>query len=321
MQASLANTNNAMAEDYFVERLSSERLHHLEQLYEAVYKRKASHNFFGIKYNTAYTGQKYLGFIAYRDKIPIAYYGVVPCFLQCEDKKILAAQSADTMTHPEFRQKGIFVELAKMTFDLCNRSGVKLIFGFPNQNFYRAAPKLNWTTIHQMACFIIPVKTIPFAGISKRSKILEPLYRLYQRTILNSQSSTAGIAIPNSVVTDGYCGIFRDEHYMKAKEYYSRTVIKKGKVKVWYRVSNDLMVGDIELANENIKVILKKLRTIATFLGLKQIQLHASDGTTLHKALSNLYPSIPSFPVIIQDFGSGISYDQLKFTLADIDIF
>ena len=309
-----------MVSDYSVERLSSERLYHLEQLYEAVYNRKASHNFFGIKYNTAYTGQQYLGFIAYRDNIPIAYYGVVPCFLECADKKILAAQSADTMTHPEFRQKGIFVELAKMTFDLCNRSGVKLIFGFPNQNFYRAAPKLNWNTIHHMACFIVSVKTIPFAGISRRSKMFAPLYRMYQRTILNACSSTGNV-FHNSILADGCCGVLRDEHYLKAKEYYSRTVMNKGKVKAWCRISNDLMVGDIELGNENIEGILKKLRTIAAILGLKQIQFHASNGTTLHKALSNLFPSIPSFPVIIQDFGAGISYEQLKFTLADIDIF
>ena len=320
MQASPANTSNAMAQDYSVERLSSERLHHLEQLYEAVYKRKASPNFFGIKYNTGYTGQQFLAFIAYRDNTPIAYYGVVPCFLQFQDKKILAAQSADTMTHPEFRQQGIFVELAKMTFELCNRCGVKLIFGFPNQNFYRAAPKLNWNTIHHMACFIVPVKTIPFAGISRQSKVLGALYRLYQRMILNAYSGTGAI-FQNSVVTDGYCGVLRDEHYLKAKEYYSRTVINKGKVKAWCRISNDLMVGDIELANEDIKPVIKKLRTIAAVLGLKQIQLHSSDGTTLHRALANLYPSIASFPVIIQDFGAGISYEQIKFTLADIDIF
>src|SRR5205085_10256014 len=112
-----------------------------------------------IKYNTAYTSAEYVGYVAYNTQgIAVAYYGVVPCILQCGDEKILSAQSADTMTHPGFRYKGMFVELSNITFDLCKKSGIKIVFGFPNQNSYHGAVhKLGWKMTDTMECFMIPV--------------------------------------------------------------------------------------------------------------------------------------------------------------------
>src|SRR5882672_9602253 len=132
--------------EYVIERLNNDRLKDMESLYKAVYGIAAPENYFLKKYDTAYTGAEYLGYIAYnKENIAVAYYGVMPCFIQYNNEIILAAQSGDTMTHPGFRYKGMFVELSKITFELCREVGIRFIFGFPNQNSYHGAVnKLGW---------------------------------------------------------------------------------------------------------------------------------------------------------------------------------
>src|SRR4029077_1085612 len=162
MPTSAATISNTAGKEYFIERMSNDNLEDLSLLHKEVYGAPRPEHYFYKKYDTAYTGVEYVGFIAYnRQNHPVAYYGVIPCFIQWKDEIILAAQSADTMTHPGYRNKGLFAELSGMTFDLCKKSGIRVLFGFPNQNFYRAViNKPGWTTIETMEYFTIPVKPL-----------------------------------------------------------------------------------------------------------------------------------------------------------------
>ena len=152
--------------EYSIARLDENKLKDLEILYKVVYGHKPAKNYLLKKYNTAYTGAQYIGHIAYdKENIPIAYFGVIPCFIQYGDQIILSAQAADAMTLPQYRYKGFFVALAKKTFDLCRAAGIKLVFGFPNQNSYHGlVHKLEWKMTEYMECFTIPANSFP-AGI------------------------------------------------------------------------------------------------------------------------------------------------------------
>ena len=116
--------------EYRIERLSAGRLKDLEALYTSVYGAAPAPDYFRKKYDTAYTGVEYMGWLSYnRENIAVAYYGVVPTFIQYNNEIVLAAQSVDTMTHPQYRYKGMFAELSKDCFDLCRKSGIGFIFG------------------------------------------------------------------------------------------------------------------------------------------------------------------------------------------------
>ena len=68
-----------VAKDYKVERLDHKRLHHLELLHEAVYGSLPAKNYFAAKYDTAYTGASYAGFIAYnKENLLNPYFLVAP---------------------------------------------------------------------------------------------------------------------------------------------------------------------------------------------------------------------------------------------------
>src|SRR5580698_1455477 len=94
--------------EYKVLRLSHDNIGDAEKLHTAVYGIKLRPGFFEAKYDTAFTGAKHVGFIAYNDNgVPIAFYAVIPCFISMDEDTVLAGQSADTMTHPDYRFKGL----------------------------------------------------------------------------------------------------------------------------------------------------------------------------------------------------------------------
>jgi hypothetical protein len=308
--------------EYKVERLTKERLHDVESIYEAVYQKKAAPNYFMIKYDTAYTGVDYVGYVAYNNaNEPVAYYGVIPCFLDTDNGKFLAAQSADTMTHPGFRFKGMFVELSNLTFALCKQLGIRLIFGFPNQNSYHGAvTKLGWKLTEMMTCFMIPVKTLPLAKVCSKWSVSSNLYNLYAAAIKRKFKTSLSVVV-NSSVEERYIGVRRDQEYARSKQYSPREVLQIGKALVWCKYSEELIIGDIDLAGEDFTYVLRKVTALARVLGLTRIQFHTSPGTKLYSLFASSFSAQESFPALIQDFDSGVQLEKIKFTLADIDIF
>ena len=274
------------------------------------------------KYNTAYTGLKYVGYIAYnKDRIPVAYYGVIPCFLQNGNEKIIAAQSADTMTHPKFRYKGMFVELSNITFDLCRQLGIRVIFGFPNQNSYHGAVhKLGWKLTHTIECFIIPIRSLPIASVSTKTRLTKSIYQKYRRRILKRYQKTERL-IQNSVIKEGFTGVRRDSDYERSKDYYPREVLRIGNADIWCKLSNEWVIGDMNVVAADFENTVREIKKIAAKLGVRQIQFHVSPGTALHSLFASGYTSIPSFPALFQHFDPTVDIDRVKFSFADIDIF
>jgi len=314
----MENTNK----EYRIERLHFSRLKDLDTLYEAVYGHASPKNFFQKKYDTAYTGKSCIGYVAYnKENIPVAYYGVIPCFVQYKNKIILSAQSGDTMTHPLFRYKGMFVELSKITFDLCKAEDIPFIFGFPNQNSYHGAVhKLGWIMTEQMESFTIPVHALPLKSFSERFNWTKIFYKQYAKFILKKYFLQQH-GLPNSITAEGFGGIYRDEKYLQYKTYSNTQVIKIGNAKVWFKITSDFIIGDIESGDFDFDELINELKKISKHLGLLKIIFQTSPGTHLHSLFAERFESSPSFPVLFQNFGTGISLSEIKFAFADIDIF
>ena len=307
---------------YYFERLSKKNLSDLDKLYQSVYNKSQCEDYFVKKYDTAYTGVEYTGFIAYDEKnSPIAFYGVIPCFIRYDEKLFLAAQSADTMTHPKYRYKGLFVQLANLTFDVCQEEGVSIIFGFPNQNsLHGFLIKLKWQMTETMNCFIIPVGIIPLEAITRKLSFLREPFKKYQQQVLKDYLVPLK-GIENSVFVDGYAGVNRNAHYLNYKTYSDTQVIKIGESLLWIKIKNGLIIGDMKCTEEDFEETMDKLHKLTARLGLRQIQFHTSHLTTLSGLFAERYNAIPSFHVLFKDFGTNIQMDKIKFTFADIDTF
>jgi len=306
--------------NYRIERFTVDRLNDLAYLYIAVYGRLILKEYLLKKYNTAYTGVMYTGYLAYDNaNLPVAFYAVIPCFIKYEDQLVLAAQSADTMTHPAHRNKGLFVELANRTYDLCRAEGIRLVFGFPNQNSVHGfVNKLNWQVFDRLQRFHFPVKSIPLEKLALKFSFLQPFYHLYVRLMIPRRHDQQ---MANSVTTEGYAGICRNADYIAYKTYNTTHTIKTGTATVWFKIQNGLIIGDITGSLDKPDQLLSRLLTLAKKLGLGSLQFQVSEGTQLYAMLKKRTEPIPSFPVGIKDLGCDIPAEKIKFTFADIDIF
>ncbi len=307
---------------YTVERLTAGNLPDVGLLYSTVYGKEVAPYFFAKKYNTRFTGVEFTGFIAYTAwRQPVAFYAVIPCFIASGDDVILAAQSADTMTHPAHRNRGVFVKLALTTFQLCRELGIRLLFGFPNQNSLPGfVNKLDWQTAHYLDCFIIHTPNFSWNRVFGKLPILKTLHSRYQEHVLKKHLLHQR-GIENSVINDGYSGVYRDENYLKYKTYNDTKAIKLGNSTLWIKISSTLLIGDMDLLPDDFDDTMFGLKKLAGKLGIKQIHFHASPGTTLHGLFAMRFKSIQSFPSIFKVLGEDLPLDKIKFTSADIDTF
>jgi hypothetical protein len=315
--------NSIEKKEYLIVRLNRENLADVEKLHEAVYKNAPAPGYFFKKYDTAYTGVEYAGFIAYNDeKIAVAYYGVIPCFIKYGKQIMLAAQSADTMTHPQYRYKGMFVELSNLTFELCGELGIRLVFGFPNQNSYHGAVnKLGWKMTHRMDYFSIPVKGLRLESLCSKLIFLKKLYELYRQSVLKKYICPLR-GVQTSAEEEGFATVYRSEDYLQYKGYSQSQVIRLDNTLIWIKGKQGLMIGDIEGIDENnFTFVMEKLISITRKLGVRQVQFHCSPGTKLHFLFTAYCDPSPSYHALFQDFGSPIPPEKIKFTFADIDVF
>ena len=289
---------------YNFERLSAKNISDLDRLYTAVYNHQRSAGYFAKKYDTAYTGVEYTGFIAYNDQHePVAFYGVVP------------------MTHPGHRLKGLFTQLARLTFKLCAQEGIKVIFGFPNQNSVKGFVDLDWETSEIMELYLIPVETIPLENIAEHTPLLGRLYKEYQHQVLKKYLVPQK-GIENSVLNDGFAGVNRDDLYFDHKDCHDTQVLRIGKALLWVKIkSNAFIIGDIICGDKDFDNIMQKVHKLASILGLNQVQFQTSPETKASGLFAKRYHFIPSFPIMFKTLERSIKTDKIKFTFADIDTF
>lgn len=85
---------------------------------------------------------------AFDDGKLIANYSVSPVPLYHKGKVIKAAQSLNTMTHPNYMGRGLFVTLAKEVYSFLKNNGYDLVWGFPNYISNRTfVTRLEWKDV------------------------------------------------------------------------------------------------------------------------------------------------------------------------------
>lgn len=73
-------------------------------------------------------------FVAENESQLVSQYVVLPKKLVLENKIISGTLSLNTITHPGYRGRGYFTQLAEMTYSECETNGVDFTIGFPNAN-------------------------------------------------------------------------------------------------------------------------------------------------------------------------------------------
>ncbi len=135
---------------------------------------------FGMKVDLSYFKWKYFDnpageVVAYEalcEGKTVAFYGIIPEYYILNGRTEKIYQSMDTMTHPEFQRKGLFVSLAEKTYnEVIEREGKLMMIGFPGEQSYHGfVNKLGWKRIHEcryIFCHNLLFKTLHLFSIKK----------------------------------------------------------------------------------------------------------------------------------------------------------
>ena len=259
--------------DFEFKRLSKDLLVDLKFLFKQSGKQISSKELEN-KYNTHVFGSEYIGFVAYDKltKLPAAFYGVLPLIATLNNEPILIAQSADTITHPNYRKKGLFVLLANKTYDLCQEEGIKHLFGIPNYNSYTGfVHKLNWNSTGNFTVYTRKILTAPLNALFQKTSVTKWFYLMYVRTwLLFFQKITNEEKLMNQVKNSFF--IPKNKAYLnyKLSRYHFTLEIES----IYFIISFNrfMKIGYFNLgANSNFPKALKKLHFLAVVTGCHKI--------------------------------------------------
>jgi Acetyltransferase (GNAT) domain len=313
-------------EEFSFRKLNKENIKDLIPVYKKAFGKDISEGYLIKKNSTEAYGLSFCGFIAYnvRTNEAAAFYGVYPCFVNYNGRIILAAQSGDTMTHPAYQGKGLFIKLALMTYDYVKNNGVKFVFGFPNENsYYGFVKKLNWQHFEDMHAYLIRVRCITWLRINKIFYFPESVFYWFANIII-SLCKKGKAPFDNSVIDDRYAGIHRDQSFFNYKTYEKSYIINVCGKSVWLKPNiSSLLVGDMErCTDKEFSRIIRRLKILSFILGVPYIRFHCSPGVYFEKMFEKISIKHKStYPVGLVDFNSGLELKNLKFTMCDNDTF
>ena len=101
-----------------------------------------------------------------------ASYSVSPRTLCRGGQTLTCACSMTTMTHPNYRGRGLFPLLAKAMYDRLAKDGRELVYGFPNSRInHTRIRRLEWNPVIDLATFSAPLRTAHRDCASRFAKV------------------------------------------------------------------------------------------------------------------------------------------------------
>lgn len=126
------------------------------------------------------------------DKL-VANYSVSPVEIVRDGQIYKAALSLNTMTHPDYSGRGLFVDLTRMVYKELTDQGYELVMGFPNGVSNRTfVSKLGWKDIYEIPTMELEISNISFPKEVTESIIQDPKFEL-QYPIYSEVTSKIGI--------------------------------------------------------------------------------------------------------------------------------
>lgn len=313
-------------QEYEFKRLSQEQLPVVQSLFLRSFGVRIPLETLRKKYDTSVFGKRDIGYLAYQITTgdPAAYYGVFPISVKVKGQLILACQSGDTMTAPEHRRKGLFMQLARKTFELATEEGIQFVFGFPNSQSYRGFEKLNWSFYGNMVDFKIKSGAIPFALLAKKIPFLERVYnarlkKVIQKICVDNQERSSELfkGMSNFQVE-------RDKSLVAYKAQENIGVVQLDDFVFWIKASGTLQVGDVANFDSGRELeMINALKKLARKLGCSKIVFSFSENHWIVPRLKKVISPQKGLSIGLYSFDKEkeFSFEEATFSMLDFDTF
>lgn len=309
---------------YRIVRITNSLYKDLNYISESAFGFRPGIEYYQRKNATEKFGEPNLGFIAYHIETnePAAFYGVYSYPVILNGKKIMAVQSGDTMTHRNHTGKGLFIELAKRTYELARNKGVEFVFGFPNQNSYPGfVKKLNWKHDGNLQQFQFSVPTVPLLKVAKKFKFFKLFYKLWISFILLFYKSDTEDLSSTIESEEQFC-ISHNKDFIKYKTFSGSKVIRIGNSKTWLKPDGFLFIGDIEkTAADNLKGYIANLKRFSFLIGADKIIFGVSKNSFWYPKFSTITTPQEGIYFGYCLFDKELPMEKFTYVFADLDTF
>ncbi len=123
---------------------------HILELFRQTYQRDLSESIWAWRFRDCPTGPGIID-LAWDGNQLAAHYGVTPVAMRVNGQDCLTGLSGTTMTHPDYRGRGLFTSLAQRVYARMAESGMTMVWGFPNLQSHRGFIRdLAWKDIYEV---------------------------------------------------------------------------------------------------------------------------------------------------------------------------
>lgn len=123
------------------------------ELFQKTFGRSMSLAFWAWRFRDNPIGRVLID-LAWSGDVLVGHYAVSPVMVWMGGQERLTALSMTTMTHPDYRGRGLFVTLAKSVYRRMADEDLAMVWGFPNAISHRGfVCNLAWVDIHEVPIF------------------------------------------------------------------------------------------------------------------------------------------------------------------------
>lgn len=307
--------------EFRYERVNEHKTADLQQLFAEVFHRSISTEYMCRKYAAVYPGKGWYGCLAYHKNKPVAFFGTVVVQTVYRGETVFSGQVVDSMTAPDYLKKGLYTRLAKQTFEWLQQDGVAFVWGFANQDSEAAVTKkLDFVFEHRLTAFRLTQGEWLLGKIS--GKLFPRVVHDRAERILKKYRVLADFK--GSVTYDSEAvTLDRSPVYFAYKSYTSNWVIELEGTRFWVKISNGLLIGDVEYTSTDVlRKGMDALLRIVRKYRLGKVYFHGIAPSVFTQVLDEFQPvKTPSWSLCYHNFSCRFPLEKLAVTLGDIDTF
>jgi|APCry1669192700_1035426.scaffolds.fasta_scaffold03290_2 Acetyltransferase (GNAT) domain len=216
----------------------------------------------------------------------VASYSAFPVDLILNQVVFKTAMSMTTMTHTEWRGKGLFQKLALELYEsMQNCLGVRAIWGFPNASSHATfGSKLLWSDIYEIPTLTLNLSSVDIKNISQSKQVI--------------RDDDFSLVYPN-LSRDGLIRVNRTKEYLlwrykknPSNEYQNFVLSQEGQVTsyvVLKTYGGDIDLVDIQTSSpDDACILLMHIIRVGYDAGVKKMYCWAPTHHYIHGVLERL---------------------------------
>lgn len=211
--------------------LSEKELIQIAELFESVFEKVRSVETHLAQFVNNPLGYSYHSIIIDNDRI-VGINSYVPVYFNVKGKKLLFANSIDSMVLKEYRDFFAYKEMVDLAYEKMKEEEVAFVYGYPNDNAYPVVIKSRlMKEIGRMNIYCLPIH---IGGIKPILRFLNPLTEMFFRGYTSISGLFASSSKPEfDIEKDAQS--YNKTRYRRSDGKYSIANLKDG-ITVYYKI-------------------------------------------------------------------------------------